>query len=292
MRPQVAEAGFIGNVLVSVPSSHIPFREIADGGIFPHGAEGGLLVMLRAYFDDSGTHQNSDVILIGGLIGTREQWDKFEAAWAAKLAEPLPSKPRLRRFHLSECNACDGDFAAYSRAESDAVIHDFRQIIIDAKLIGTALAIDRRAWNEFIVGDSLLRNFGDPVAACVERCLVECLAIAGAHPEGDFVSVWFDRSIKSPLVQEIADRFMRPLLRPRISTVLFGSVADLLPLQGADIVATESYWQAIEWLKLGDAALPRAHMRHYIANAPYEASILDRDAISRLPGLPDEGEPC
>lgn len=234
--------------------------------------ERGLLVMLRAYFDDSGTHRSSDVILIGGLVGTINQWDQFEAQWAAKLAEPLPGKPPLRRFHLSECNACDGDFGSYNRAESDAVIHDFRQIIIDTALIGAAFAIDRRAWDQFIVGNYLRRRFGNAVDACVERCLSECMAIAGPHPQGDVVSVWFDRSIKSPRAQEIADRFMRPLMRPRISTVLFGSVVDLLPLQGADIVATESYWHAIQWLQLGDAALPRAHMRHYTANAYYEAS--------------------
>jgi hypothetical protein len=51
--------------------------------------------MLRAYFDDSGTHASSEVILIGGLIGTIAQWDQFEAAWAAKLAQPLADKPRL-----------------------------------------------------------------------------------------------------------------------------------------------------------------------------------------------------
>jgi hypothetical protein len=273
--------------LLVKPRPYIPFQEIADGGVFQHGMDKGLPVMLRAFFDDSGTHRQSDVALIGGLIGTREQWEKFEEQWAAKLIAPLLGKPALRRFHLSECNACDGDFADYSRAESDAVIHDFRQIIIDAKLISIASAVDRRTWNEFITGD-LQERFGDPVAACVERCLGECMAVADPHPEGDAVSIWFDRSVKSPRIRDIADRFMHPLFRPRISTVQFGSVTDLLPLQGADIVATESYWHAIEWLKLGDAALPRAHMRHYTANAYYEASILDREAISRLASLPPE----
>jgi hypothetical protein len=68
-------------------------------------------------------------------------------------------------------------------------------------------------------------------------------------------------------------------------------VEDVLPLQGADIVATESYWHAIEWLKLSDAALPRAHLRHYTANTYYESSILDREAIAKLPFLPLDEEP-
>jgi hypothetical protein len=59
----------------------------------------------------------------------------------------LLGKPPLRRFYLSECNACDGDFGSYNRTESDAVIHDFRQIIIDTGLIGVVFAIDRPAWD-------------------------------------------------------------------------------------------------------------------------------------------------
>jgi hypothetical protein len=254
------------------------------------GSREGLLIMLRAYFDDSGTHKNSEVVVIGGLIGTCAQWDGFEAQWAAKLAEPLPGKPRLSRFHLSACNACDDEFTGYSRAESDAVIHDFRQITIDAAVIATAFAVDRRAWDEFIVGAARER-FGDPVSACVERCLLECINIPDSHPQGDRVAVWFDWGIKSNRLQEICDRFAYPMLRPRIVSVNFAHVVDVLPLQGADIVATEAYWHAIEWLKLGDAATPRAHLRHYTANTYYESSILDREMIEKLPSLPDEGEP-
>jgi hypothetical protein len=90
-------------------------------------------MMLRAYFDDAGTHQNSNVVVIGGLIGTEAQWERFERAWAAKLADPLPDagKPPLRMFHLSGCAGRwpGSEFADYSDAEQDAVSHDFRQII-------------------------------------------------------------------------------------------------------------------------------------------------------------------
>jgi hypothetical protein len=282
-RPITAKAPTIGRRATQ-------FREIAAGGIFGTGIDKGLVIMLRAYFEDSGTHRTSDAVLLGGLIGTCEQWNQFESEWAAKLAAPLPGKPALPRFHLAACNACDEEFLGYSRAESDAVIHDFRQIILDAGLIGIASAVDRRAWDELIVGPARQR-FGDPMSACVERCLTECFRIAGPHPQGDRISVVFDLSIKSPRVQEIAERFTLPLGRPRLTLFLFGLARGLLPLQGADIVATESYWHAIEWLKLGDAALPRAHMRHYTASAYYEAVILDHEAIATLPSLPLDEEP-
>jgi hypothetical protein len=57
--------------------------------------------MLCTYFDDSGTHANSSVVVIGGLIGTTEQWKIFNRGWAALLDMPRPGKPSLKLFHLS-----------------------------------------------------------------------------------------------------------------------------------------------------------------------------------------------
>src|SRR5690348_5454728 len=139
-------------------------------------------MLLRAYFDDSGTHAGSDVVVMGGLLGTVEQWERFEAAWSAKLARPLEGKPPLQKgFHLSACNARDGEFASYSDAEQDAVIHDFRQIILDAKLTSTASAIDRKAWDEYIVGP-YRAVLGSAIAQCFADCMAETNRIANTRP--------------------------------------------------------------------------------------------------------------
>jgi hypothetical protein len=97
--------------------------------------------------------------------------------------------------------------------------------------------------------------------------------------------------MKEQLTAGLSEWQVAELVENRIVSVNFARVEDVLPLQGADIVATESYWHAIEWLKLSDAALPRARLRHYTANTYYESSILDREAIAKLPFLPLDEEP-
>lgn len=256
----------------------LSIKELA-GVALPTGECEGLFVVLRAYFDDSGTHASSVIAVMGGLIGTIEQWEFFERAWAKKLACPLPGKSPLKMFHLSHCNAGDHEFLGYTRAEQDAVIHDFRKIIIDARLTSLATAVDRRAWDELIVGP-LRKVLGTPLSACFTECLMETVRIANPHPHGEKIAVVFDRGIETKELRDVGELFSLPLGRPRIASVNFVRVEDVLPLQGADIVATENYWHAIERLKLGDAALPRPHFRHYLANMLHEGLILDRDAIA------------
>jgi hypothetical protein len=116
---------------------------------------------------------------------------------------------------------------------------------------------------------------GEPLSACFVNSIDSAIRIAEPHTHGNMLTVIFDKGIWSQTLQDIADTFFFP----RLVSVNFAPVADVLPLQGADIVATENYWHATDWLKLGDGALPRPHLRHYLANMLHEGLILDREAI-------------
>ena len=58
-------------------NARLSMRDLV-GVALPTGHRDGIFVMLRAYFDDSGTHGGSPVTGMGGLIGTVAQWEKFE----------------------------------------------------------------------------------------------------------------------------------------------------------------------------------------------------------------------
>lgn len=235
--------------------------------------------MLKAYFDDSGTHAESTVTVVGGLVGTEAQWTQFRQQWAEKLEHPLPGKPRLRMFHLSACKAGAGEFAGYSLAERDAVTHDFRQIIIAANLIGTASAVERRAWDELVVGP-LRAELGDALAPCAEHAISETVSIAGPYPDGDKIAIVFDQGIESPRLRIVADCTTRLLATHAwVRSITFDSVEKTLPLQGADMMATEAYSHGVKWIQRGDGAEARAHFRHMLANLRCGSVILGRCEI-------------
>lgn len=60
--------------------------------VFPPGAINGGICMLIAYFDDSGTHDSSEVVLWQGAIGNKYQWALLDELWAKKLRDPSPNK--------------------------------------------------------------------------------------------------------------------------------------------------------------------------------------------------------
>lgn len=100
----------------------VPFGHFARM-LLPGGE--GWICMLTAYFDDSGTHSDSDVVLWNGLFGHHYQWQYFDELWSAKLANPSPGKEPLRRFHMYDCERGDEEFLGWSRPACEFLVGDY-----------------------------------------------------------------------------------------------------------------------------------------------------------------------
>jgi hypothetical protein len=123
------------------------------------------------------------------------------------------------------------------------------------------------------------KRLGDPLPYLGERCAFWGLGQAEDDVEG-IVSIPFDRGIYNDRMKEFVEPFTYPLGRPRLLKVGEDAVETVLPLQGADIVATANYWHMGQILELGDRAQPRANMRHYFASMVHEGLVLDRDGLA------------
>jgi hypothetical protein len=188
----------------------------------------GLMLMLAAYFDDSGTHNDSKVVVWGGFLGTAAQWSDFDKAWRAKLASPLPGKARLKKFSLADCNGSHGEFSGYSRAESDLVQNEFREIIVQAGVVGLAYAVDRTEWDDLVQGSA--RDFlGEAEVGSFSGCFNGVVAAAERlFPEDLMLSVHFDRGRKSPKLDAIIDKATRNYRgAPALVNLSFNRVVDL-----------------------------------------------------------------
>jgi hypothetical protein len=239
--------------------------------------------MLKAYFDDAGTHASAPVAVMGGLIGTVAQWERLEDAWGKQLADPLPEvgKPRLNMFHMAECEAARGEFFAYNKAEKALVAQHFRRLIANAGLASTASAVDVAAWDDLVVGP--VRDFlGPAIEPGFVHCLTRARDYAWDHPEGRQIAVVFDQGIENDRLHKIIDYYTDYSdSRVEFCSVTFAKVKNVYPLQAADIIATQNYWMAQEYMGIRAAGKDvDFSFRKLFADKPAEGLLLDRAAIA------------
>jgi hypothetical protein len=237
-------------------------------------------LVITGYFDDSGTHSDSSLVVWGGLLGTEKRWTEFDVAWRALLREPLPEKRPLKRFHLYDCKNGTREFQDYSRAERDRVTHLFRRVIIEANLFHVSMSICKEPWDELIVGNYRVR-LGDAESAAFSACIGQARDIVkqAALVDGQLKLV-FDKGRHGPTLAELSQRIVDFKRQPpEIVEIGFDDVTSSSALQAADVIATESYWALQEFMKHGDSYRPRAHFLDLLSKTANVGKWLDRAGI-------------
>lgn len=249
--------------------------------MFGRAAQGRMIAVLGAFFDDSGTHPSSPVVAIGGLLGTEEQWDSFEAAWSALLAQPFPGKPPLTQFHLSACRAGYDEFLDYNEAERNQITYRFRRVILDTGFVTLAAAVNRLAWNELVVGE-IAAELGQPEELCFFKCVELVISTIRSRKPGEKVHFFFDQGTKATLDMWTKLYLAQSQKYPEINGISFAPVSEVVALQGADMIATETYQYAQEWLRDRDQAVANAHFREFLKRPLSAGLVFDREQIEEI----------
>jgi hypothetical protein len=246
--------------------------------------------MLTAYFDDSGTHADSDIVLWSGLFGNRYQWEHFERLWAAKLREPSPAKEPLKRFHTAECYASDGEFLRWSRTATDYLVHELVDIIIKCGLHSDAAAISRKDWDELVAGD-LRTALGDAEGYSLRMAYVRATKWARSMGSNDLTFV-FDRrqgrEKEGKRIYRLFEEFAK--IEPTAIKPLSFTFSDsyrTLPLQGADLVAWHQYQYAIEYMKAENKLMGSSNkqLQRLAKGGRVKQGIAIRSAIKKMIAL-------
>jgi hypothetical protein len=160
--------------------------------VLPRDCSDGWLAMLRAYFDDSGTHDSSSVVVMAGVIGTESEMVSLEALWKEHLDAPLcGQKAPLTKTHMYDCYGSTGEFLGWKRTETDYFRHQLREAIIKSRVSAYCVGCIRKDWDELMQGD-IRGTHGNAEGYAIRQCFVRAIKWANENSFDPQISFIFD----------------------------------------------------------------------------------------------------
>jgi len=242
-----------------------------------------VIAMLGAYFDDSGTHDHSDIVVVAGIFGTGWQITSLERVWRSHLERPLGYMRPLRRFHMTECHESRGEFLGWKRTETDYFCHQLRSAMIESHVAAYGIACARKDWDDLVSGD-MQAILGSPEGLCIRNVFVRCLGYLQAQYFDPQVTFVFDNRPSTTVrdAKVVFETFQSWVQEPKLMGIEFSSSFNVLPLQAADMVAWEIYQHAKDIFVHGLEVPTRKELLHLSRNIDFSAQIARRDSIQRI----------
>lgn len=204
------------------------------------GKRGGI-VMLVGYFDESGTHDQSKVVSIAGLVGDTLEWSRLERPWKENLATS-----RIPVFHASQ-----------RQGLSDG--------LWDSLIAGLCIAIGDR--DLFVVGSSISRDDWDrcappglkalyqdnPYHFCFVFTMQQINQWSKDHGGGEPVALVFaEQKEYMTQARNFYEIYRESDEYNKLGSFSWGKPQCLIQLQAADLIAFETYHNIKDKLAHGD----------------------------------------
>lgn len=253
----------------------ISVREVGSI-VFPPSSAARVMAVLRAYFDESGLHENPGVFTIAGYVAPEEEWDKnFSPKWREMLGKP-DIKPPLEYFRAADVEGLGSKrFRAITQRERDHLKVDAVNIVVNSGVLGIASAVIMDSYNKFVIG-KVREIVGDQYLLCFQHVITEVVnlsrAFLGEDPN-EKIAFIFDRHprwdiLAREMYQKMVDK-EEWINRYRLGTITFGDKKQFTPLQAADHLAYETY------LCMTDPRALRPAMRRFLGWPQHHGRYFD-----------------
>jgi Protein of unknown function (DUF3800) len=197
------------------------------------------MATFTAYFDESGTHDDSSNVVMGGYIAEVDQWTEFAREWSRMKAED-----NIDVFHRVAMENFKGEFKNWSRERLVACLHNGHEIIKRRTNIGIGGSVLHVDFDE-VMPDVIKRAFGGPYGWLAQECLVGVGHWAIEYKRSDPIQYVFESGARG---RHQVDRMMEILYKEpfyrdlgKIGGWSFQPKESVIQLQSADWFAYEIY---------------------------------------------------
>ena len=184
---------------------------------------------------ESGIHDGSPVLTVAAYQAKPKEWRDWTKKWNA-------AKRPIKVYHAVDAANLQGEFEGWTAAERDKLAAKLLPLIGEAQLAGVVIGIHMEEFRRAIASHPELKEIiGNPYGACFHWVAGTIIRLANRfdlnertaffHEVNDYQEdarqsfKWIGKNINSAA---------------RVISLTFGSKADFVPLQAADILAYEA----------------------------------------------------
>ena len=243
-------------------------------------AEGDLVAFLECYFDESGSHDGSPVLSLGGYLFEKEQCKALDLAWKQVL-----DQYGLPYFRMSACAHHTPPFDRISLQECIDAEKAMIALINKHALLGVGMAVNEDDYNY------LFRGAPNPAGDAYSFCCWQILAgiqnwVAKNNFQGE-IGYFFEAGHASkPQANALMHRiFSNPSLKAKYRYGAHGFVdkVKVRPVQTADMLAWHQATQIKRWLK--NNHVMRKDFQALTARPQHEIFIANRKTLGPVIAL-------
>lgn len=232
--------------------------------------------MLWAYFDESGHEHQHGVVAIGGWIGSKAAFESFETDWALFL-----DRYGLVEFHARDISQHYGPCAGWSQRRINALMSDAVTTLTTHNLQGVSLAIKVPDYRRVIEPHEWLRKrYGSPYEMCC-RMAIEAIYVFTGQSQ-PLAVVFAQNEAYGAAIKRSEELYVNTKLCGGLVKSVSVADSDTLPLQGADLVAYETFIYANSHFY---GEVPRKHVSYerLLTETPFhEPRYLDHDGLCKM----------
>lgn len=235
-------------------------------GMPSHKRANHKVLMLQAFIDESGTHADTPICVLGGYVSTVERWAAFTDVWTRTLQE----EPAISHFHAADMLGMRNQFKGWSKEQVRTKLRALTKIIGDHVVCGVFSTVVPEDYEKVLGEHRINKFYKDPYIYCLCN-LLRTLNVASEQEieGGKSISVVLDE-IKGVGYRALeVFNSLHKDKSPFICTVRFGNDRIEPPLQAADLFAWRCRVRSAEGREnyyLEDEYKPLRHINSYVSD--------------------------
>jgi len=134
------------------------------------GPERLFVFVYTAYLDESGTHDESPIITMGGMMAEARQWSRFQEDF-----NKAKRQHGFKVYHTKKVKSRTGEFAGWSNQQMEAFLGTMQSLIAFGLTEGVSINLSKEQYRESYKGD------GKPNKAVLDSAYGLCFRTCLCH---------------------------------------------------------------------------------------------------------------